>query len=97
MNTVDQTKTVVVPYIFSHQDTNAFYKVLEIIRADKNKKIVKEVINVTPVMINKPSTGMIRGMQEVQMAIIPSAYIEFECTEEHAKEFHYKQTQLIQK
>ena len=69
---------------------------MQIIREDKEKKIIKEIITTTPVMINNPQTGILKGLFEMQMAIIPSAYIEFECTLEHAKEFLSKHTKMIQ-
>jgi hypothetical protein len=96
MNIVTEaTKTTVIPYIISHQDVNKFYEILQEVRLDSNKKILKEVIQATPLMIQVSNTGMIKGMANAQLIIVPSAYIEFECTEEHAKEFRYKQTKLI--
>jgi hypothetical protein len=90
------TKTTIVPYVFSHQDINTFYKILQAVREDSEKKIVKEFISATPVMMQISNQGMIRGMAQAQMIIIPTAYIEFECTEQHAKDFRYEQTKLVQ-
>lgn len=96
MNIVTEaTETTIVPYIISHQDLNKFYEIIQAVRQDSNKKIIKEVINCTPVMIGVNNQGMIRGMAAAQMIIVPSAYIEFECTKEHAKEFRYQQTKLV--
>jgi len=77
----------IIPAAISSQDINQFYQQLNAIRNDADKKIVKEVITATPVLMSVQSQGMIKGMAQAQMILVYAAYVEFECTIEHAKSF----------
>lgn len=80
-------KITKMPAAISSQDISQFFAQLQQIRIDPDKKIVKEVITATPVLMSVQNQGMIKGMASAQMIIVYAAYIEFECTLEHAKSF----------
>jgi hypothetical protein len=83
MEAMNGFKKVIIPHIISHQDTLMFYKLMQDFKA--GKKIIKEVITTTPVVMGA-------GHNQMQVVIIPSAYLEWETTEEKAKEFRITQS-----
>ena len=81
-------KIITVGHVISHQNPEQFRQ--ELLKFHAEFEVLQCVINTTAVMLNAQQG---RGT----MAIIPSAYIEFSCTEEQLKAFNTRQTLLLKK
>lgn len=82
-------KTVTIATTIGDQDADQFRKKLEEFTSDKDREILQVFISTTPMVVG---VEKVQGVQAARTQIVCSAYIEFKCTEQHAREFRLRNT-----
>ena len=87
-----ETKKIILPHVIASDAPEHFLRDLNNFKSGKT--IVKEIIS---------TSAIIAGVQQAHggavgiTKIVISAYLEFECTDEEAKQFRLHQSLLMQK
>lgn len=84
---------VCIGHVISDQSPEQFRVLLDKFCSNPEYRIIQKHISTTAVMVGMQALGNGRG--QANMVIVASAYIEFECTEEAAKQFHLHQSLLV--